>query len=174
MFDGVEQLRDIHGIQGVPWWPPGPGWWILAAGLALLVFLAFRFRAKLRLRIPPLPFVTVGNWRWDAARRLRDLRRRAKDQDAKTTAGELSELLRRIAMARVGRDTCAGLTGRAWLEWLAGNDPKGYDWVQEGGLLLEIPYAPPATPDADRARALLALIDAAYDWVAAEDSKRDV
>lgn len=179
MFTGVEPLRDIHGIQGVPWWPPGPGWWVLAAVLAVLLFLAFRFRAKLRLRVPPLPFFTLGSWRADAARHLRDLRRRARTQDVKATAAELSELLRRIAMARLGRNACAGLTGLAWLEWLAGNDPKGFDWIQEGRLLLEVPYAPPFTfpdtlPDAGRAQALIGLIDAAYDWVEVEDSKRHV
>lgn len=146
MVPGVEQLRDIHGIQGAPWWPPGPGWWLLALALLALIFLGWRYRAKLRLAIPPIPFLPVGGWRWDAARQLRDLRRRAEGQDGKQTAAELSELLRRIAMARCGRDTCAGLTGEDWLAWLRSNDPQGFDWSQQGRALLEIPYAPPPTP----------------------------
>jgi hypothetical protein len=170
MKPGIEQLRDIHGFQGVPWWPPGPGWWILAAAVLGLVFLVWRFRASIRLRVPPMPFFTVGSWRWDAARRLRDLRRRANSQDAKQTAGELSELVRRIAMARLGRNACAGLTGEQWLEWLRGNDPKGFDWPNQGRLLLEVPYAPPGEPG--RSADLLTLIDAAYDWVEVEDGKR--
>ena len=107
MYPGVEQLRDIHGIQGVPWWPPGPGWWILAAAVLALIFLAWRFRTNIRLRVPPIPMFTVGRWRWDAARRLRDLRKRVLTQDSKQTASELSELIRRIAMARLGREACA-------------------------------------------------------------------
>jgi hypothetical protein len=170
MNPGIEQLRDIHGIQGVPWWPPGPGWWILAAAVLGLVFLVWRFRTSIRLRIPPIPFFTVGSWRWDAARRLRDLRRRTTSQDTKQTAGELSELVRRIAMARLGRDACAGLAGEEWLEWLRGNDPKGFDWPSQGQLLLEIPYAPPG--DLGRSAELLTLIDAAYDWVEVEDQKK--
>lgn len=169
MVPGVDQLRDIHGISGVPWWPPAPGWWLLLAAICTLGYLAWRFRTALRLRIPPLPIITVGSWRWDAARKLRDLRRRAASQDLKQTAQELSELLRRIAMARLGRDACAGLTGERWLAWLAGRDPKGFDWTARGRLLLDAPYAPPAAGTAGRE--LVELIDAAYEWVAAEDPK---
>lgn len=171
MNPGIEQLRDIQGIQGVPWWPPGPGWWLLAGGVILLAILAWRFRTTLRLRIPPLPVFTMGSWRWDAARRLRDLRHRAGTQEIKQSAGELSELLRRIAMARRGRESCAGLTGKEWLAWLNGNDPKGFDWNERGRLLLDAPYHPPGADG--RAEELLVLIDAAHDWVAAEDKKKD-
>ena len=170
MNPGVEQLRDIQGIQGVPWWPPGPGWWLLAAAVLVLVVSAWRFRAQIRLRIPPLPVLNIGSWRWDAARQLRDLRRRAGTQDSKQTAGELSELLRRIAMARLGRDACAGLTGENWLAWLGGNDPKGFDWPRHGRLLLDVPYAPPGK--SNRSGELLSLIDAAYDWVEVEERKK--
>lgn len=169
MVPGIEQLRDIHGIQGVPWWPPAPGWWLIVGGILALGYLSWHFRTSLRLRIPPLPVFTVGSWRWDAARRLRDLRRRAGGQDLKQTAGEVSELLRRIAMARLGRESCAGLTGEDWLTWLTGHDPKGFDWLRDGRLLLEAPYAPPGRP-ADTS-VLLRLIDAAYEWVAVEDRK---
>jgi len=171
MFLGVEQLRDIHGIQGVPWWPPGPGWWLLAAAVLALAFLIWCFRAKLRLAVPPVPFFTVRSWRWDAARRLRDLRKRAGTQDTKQTAGELSELLRRIAMARLGRAACAGLTGQDWLAWLQGNDPRDFDWSRRGQALLEAPYAPPA--DTKRSQELLMLIDAAHDWVEVEARKKE-
>jgi hypothetical protein len=169
MVPGAEQLRDIHGIAGVPWWPPGPGWWLLVGSVLVLSALAWRYRTSLRLRIPPLPVFTVGSWRWDAARKLRDLRRRAAAQDLKQTAAELSELLRRVAMARVGRDACAGLTGEGWLAWLAEQDPKGFDWRAHGRPLLDAPYAPPAARRGGSE--LMMLIDAAYEWVAAEDPK---
>jgi hypothetical protein len=93
----------------------------------------------------------------------------APKQELKQTAGELSELVRRIAIARLGRESCAGLTGEDWLDWLGGHDPKGFDWTRRGRVLLSAPYAPPAK--ADRPEELLALIDAAYDWVATEDKK---
>lgn len=170
MVPGVDQLRDIAGIGGVPWWPPAIGWWLLAAAVLVLALLAWRGRNAIRLRIPPLPVFRIGSWRWDAGRQLNALRRRAVEQDTKQTAGELSELIRRIAIARLGRDTCAGLTGDDWLEWLRGNDPAGFDWTAAGRPLLEMPYAPPGgrgTHDE-----LLRLIDAAETWVTAEEPKR--
>ncbi len=159
------QLRDIHGLDSVPWWPPAPGWWLLALGIILGLWLTFRIFPHLR---PP---VLVGlTWRWDAARRLRELRHRVSKQESKQSAAELSELLRRIAMARRGRDACAGLTGKDWLRWLRDNDPRQFDWTAHAGIMLDLPYAPPGSSDTEN-RQLLALIDAAHNWLAREDGK---
>jgi hypothetical protein len=86
----------------------------------------------------------------------------------KEIAGELSELMRRIAMARFGRPACAGLSGEEWLEWLARNDPAGFDWSGRAHLMLELPYAPPGRAGAERPLFNL-LIDAALAWVAATE-----
>jgi hypothetical protein len=174
MNEAVPQIRDIHGFDGVPWWPPGPGWWALAAGLILLIWLAWNFRSTLRLRIP-IPVITLGDWRWDAARKLRALRRQVQRDELglKAAAGSVSELLRRVAMARLGRAACAGLTGKDWLGWLRENDPNRFDWESHGRLLLDAPYAPPTdTAAGTRRQDLLELIDAAHDWVAKEQPKK--
>ncbi len=177
----ANQLRDIRGLDPVSWWPPAPGWWLLAGSILLLLLLAWRWRASLRLRIPPIPVLRIGSWRWDAARQLRALRQRAPTQDPKLTAGDLSELLRRVAMARLGRDACAGLVGEDWLAWLADQDPHGFDWKTKGRLLLDAPYAPPAASTARLAASSgplgsppewLELIDAAYQWILVEDGRR--
>lgn len=183
------QLRDIHGLDPVSWWPPAPGWWLLAGSALLLFLLGWRWRASLRLRIPPIPVLRIGSWRWDAARQLRALRHRAPTQDPKVTASDLSELLRRVAMARLGRDACAGLVGGDWLDWLADQDPHGFDWRTKGRPLLDAPYAPPLAGNArplassgsrppagggnpESSPEWLELIDAAYQWVQAEDGRR--
>ncbi len=160
------QLRDIRGLDDISWWPPAPGWWLLLLGLVAAAWLLLKVFPHLR---PP---VLVGlTWRWDAARRLRDLRRRVRKQEAKQSAAELSELLRRIAMARRGRDACAGLTGKEWLAWLAENDPRGFDWSAQGDILLDLPYAPPGEAETERKK-ILRLIDAAHNWLAREDGEK--
>jgi len=71
-------------------------------------------------------------------------------------------------MARLGRDACAGLTGREWLDWLTKNDPAGFQWSTRGRSLLDMPYAPPGRA---AGKELLTLIDAAYVWVTASDTE---
>lgn len=168
MEPGLSQLRDIQGITSVPWWPPATGWWLLLTALVALAITAYHWRLVLRLRVP-IPGITLGTWRWDAAVELRSLRRRAREgQDPKKTVGELSELLRRIAMARWGRRSCAGLTGEDWLAWLAARDPAGFPWEARGRLLITAPYAPRGSMGE---RDLLALIEAAFVWVSAPDPR---
>lgn len=128
------QLRDIHGPDPVGWWPVAPGWW-LALGALLAALLAWRLIERRRRRV-------FKDWRMDARRRLQRLARRVGKDDPKVIAGELSELLRRIAMARYGRNACAGLAGDAWLAWLRDHDPSGFDWTEQGRRLLDLPYAP--------------------------------
>jgi hypothetical protein len=157
-MNGLDGLRDIRGLDPVGIWPLPPGWWLVLGGVVVvaLAVLAVRrtsFRPRVRRR----------DWRADARRLLRDLRRRLPALDGRDAAGEFSELMRRIAMARTARGTCAGLSGPAWLEWLGANDPVGFDWREYGRWLIEIPYAPPGTAvDKDDLRRLL---EAAGRWV---------
>lgn len=153
------QLRDIHGLDPIPWWPPALGWWLVTAWLLISVWLVRRYIPKIHSKM-----LTDLAWRWDAARQLRNLRLRAQRQPTYITAKELSELLRRIAMARYGRQTCAGLSGYAWLEWLTQHDPAGYVWKIEGKILLTAPYAPPNQASAD-IQHLFELLDATKSWL---------
>jgi len=155
----MDPLRDIRGIDPAPWWPPAPGWWLLALLLILTLLLVWWLARRRRL-YPP------GRWQQDARSHLLALRRRLRDAPLKALAGELSELLRRIAIARCGREHTAALTGEAWLAWLERNDSSGFPWREQGRLLLELPYAP---PDRGGDRETLArLIDAALNWVSEE------
>jgi hypothetical protein len=100
----LENLHDIVAPIPVPWWPPAPGWLFLG-GLFLLVLLIVLTRAVLRYR--------------------RNTYRRAALTELQRVAAEteplplISGLLKRTALATYPREDVAGLTGEAWVEWLA-------------------------------------------------------
>ena len=153
----VSQLRDIHGLDTIPWWPLATGWWLLAAlAVALIVMLVSLVRNLLRY--------PAGSWRRHAWKQLRDLKQRSGRMPVQELAGDLSELLRRIAIARLGREQAAGLSGERWLSWLQQHDPTGFDWTQRGKPLLTLPYAPEGAFEDDR-KQLLPLINATFAWV---------
>jgi hypothetical protein len=153
---GMPVLRDIHGLDAVPWWPIAPGWWLIAGLLVLLVVVALGRHWLLYYG----PWV---GWRGDARRQLRALKKALPVADPRDIAGRLSELLRRIAMAHSGRRETAGLTDEDWLHWLATHDNSRFDWEHRGQLLLTAPYMPPALAVAQEE--LSALIVAARHWI---------
>lgn len=156
MTPAVEQLRDIRGLDSVAGWPSILSAWMLVAGvLVSLAAVAFFYRRRRRAR---------GRWRTETADTLRRLHLRLERISAHEAAGDLCELLRRIAMAYGGRRACAGLVGEAWLAWLEGHDPEGFPWRQEGRCLLELPYAPPHRERRSAAH-LAPLVRAAEAWV---------
>jgi hypothetical protein len=165
MYSGLtDSIRDIHSLDPVGLWPLAPGWWLVLGGLLLggwLLFVTLRFVWR-------YPFFT---WHHDARRQLLRLRQRSATEPVGVVAADFSELLRRIAIARCGRESCAGLAGQAWLDWLTENDPAGFDWGQSGRLLVALPYAPPGTAgDAD---ALRRPIEAAIPWARRESRLPD-
>jgi hypothetical protein len=103
MMDDAASLDRLHDIVvpgPVPFWPPATGWLIvfgilLLAALALLVLGLVRYHrnAYRRAALKLLP---------DAG-----------------SAAEISVLLKRTALATYPREVVAGLTGAAWVEWLA-------------------------------------------------------
>lgn len=155
----IQELRDIRGLDAAPWWPPAPGWWLVALAVILAAAAVLAVARWWRARVP-------GNWRADARRQFRRLEDQLRFADARSIAAELSELLRRVAMARYGRRACAGLVGEAWLEWLERRDPTGFAWTREGRPLIELPYGPPGRRAAGTE--LEALVLAAREWAAAD------
>ena len=160
MEPGTLVLRDIQGLDAIPWWPMAPGWWYLIGALGLLVLLVL-------LREWMIYNGIWLGWRGDARRQLRELKKALRKEDPREVAGRLSELLRRIAMARSGRRAAAGLTGDDWLQWLNEHDTSRFDWQQHGQMLLTAPYMPPAM-EVQR-KELGALIGAASRWIDAKD-----
>jgi hypothetical protein len=99
----LSRLHDIALPPPVNWWPPAPGWYWISA--VLLMILALAVASMLR--------------RFFANRyRRAALKESERISEARWPPSTASALLKRTAMAAWGRGKIAGLSGKAWLEWL--------------------------------------------------------
>lgn len=106
----MANLKELGPPEAVPWWPPAPGWYALAA-LLVLVILWVLSRA-------------LSRWRENAYRRqalieLERLERASAEGGASALAG-LPALLKRTALAAYPRIEVAALHGEVWHEFLDG------------------------------------------------------
>lgn len=130
----IEQLHDIEGMDAISPWPLAIGWWIMiACGIVILGFAIW-------LLLRSIDY--FRSWRRDTFRKLDSLEKNLSPSTSGETVVFLSEYLRRIAVRRFPRKECAGLVGDEWLIWLKAHDPKQFDWIEKGKLLIKIPYAP--------------------------------
>lgn len=141
-------LRDIQAAALPEFWPPAPGWWLLAGLLLVALVLLGRYLLK--------------------QRRQRRLRRRLyAELDAldghspAEVATGVSMLLRRVALMRYERNQVASLTGRDWLAFLDARGGNGEFVDGVGTVLATAPYAAHDLTNANSA----ALIDLARQWI---------
>ncbi|MFK8013976.1 MAG: DUF4381 domain-containing protein [Gammaproteobacteria bacterium] len=105
-MDGLP-LRDIHLPAPVSWWPPAPGWWLLAGVLVALIILWFRRRSQLKVRRAGL-------------RSLTEIEREFRAHgDGQRLSADVSTLLRRVCLTYLPRESVASLTGKAWRDAMA-------------------------------------------------------
>jgi hypothetical protein len=150
-------LRDIHLPAPVSWWPPAPGWWLLALALllaSLMVWLWLRHRRRRRWARAALAELET----LDAAFRV--------DGNAHRLCREVSLLLRRIALLDRATPEQAALTGEDWLAWLDRPLDGRMFQTGPGRVLLHGPYDPKIEVDAD------ALVELCRRWIAAFSPER--
>ena len=159
-------LRDIHLPGAIGWWPPAPGWWLVAAlvlaGLAVYAVHYYRGRHK-RAALRALARVRVS-----------------LEQGAEPVAclQYVSTILRRFAMTSVAppraNDASApvdvpGLIGERWLEYLDGRWQRTEFTAGLGRQLLAAPYTRPNSIERTAALELTGLCTA---WLAAQPATR--
>ena len=125
--DPLAALRPLHEPVPVSWWPPAPGWWILAAILlACMVWLVWWY---LRGRI-----------RRAALRELDELLNNSDLSDREFAAG-VSALLKRYALHSCPGQEVASLTGKKWLEFLDAAAGRGQFVSGPGKVLASCAYS---------------------------------
>lgn len=111
--DPLSQLRDIHLPETGGFWPPAPGWWILAA--LLIVALAVLIRLILKRR-------KKNRWFRFARAELARLERSASPDPS--WFAQLNTLLKQAARERYPDQHPEALTGDAWVEFLLTTAPS--------------------------------------------------
>lgn len=133
------ELRDIHLPPDPSWFPPAPGWWLLA--MLLIAATAWITRRVVR---------RVAQRRWQAALQAevdRIVADHAGHRDPRRATAEISQLLRRAALRL--DPPAAAYSGEAWLAWLEARGTSGF--VEgPGQILVDAPWrrAPEVDTDA--------------------------
>jgi uncharacterized protein DUF4381 len=153
-------LRDIHLPGAISWWPPAPGWWVLAV-------------------LATLGAVVVGLYYWRERHRRAALRALRQVQTALGRGAEpvvclqqVSTVLRRFAMTRARHGAVigvpvAGLIGERWLAYLDECWQRDVFRRGAGRALLAAPYGRPNTIDREAALDLVELCTA---WIRSQRS----
>ncbi|MFW2438142.1 MAG: DUF4381 domain-containing protein [Arenicellales bacterium] len=126
------QLRDVHLPASPEFWPPAPGWWVVAllAAVALIwisvLLLNFWRRKRSQQEILSL---------------LDDLSNTETNDRIPEFLASVSTLLRRVALLKFPRNEVAALTGKDWLSFLDAHGGEG-QFVNGVGRALEAgPYS---------------------------------
>jgi MYXO-CTERM domain-containing protein len=171
-------LRDIHLPDPVGWWPPAPGWWIIAAlvlaGLAYAAVLRYRrrrHRAALQAVARIAAALAAGEEPVHCVQQLSTVLRRFAMTLAGHMPGAPSEAHSAPAFAGATARSAgpalvgvAGLTGARWLEYLDARWNRA-DFRGIGAALAHAPYAPPARVSREEAETLARLCS---DWIRAQ------
>jgi hypothetical protein len=131
----LDRLHDIATPPPVPWWPPAPGWFVVA-GIALAV-------------LSSVAWVGIARWRRNRYRReaLTELDRITRDPRVPSSLTHIAELMKRVALAAYPRDWVASLTGDAWLAFLDATGGTDAFTRGAGRVLKEAAYRKDAPSD---------------------------
>lgn len=112
----LAQLADIHLPTAVSYWPPAPGWWILAILLiAALVYFGRKIGARIRLR----KICEQALLELDKCYRHFDEASQVDTDSSKLRyLNEVNSVIRRVALYHFPDSKVASLGGSNWVEFI--------------------------------------------------------
>ena len=119
-------LKDIRLPIEPSFWPLAKGWYLLFISIVILSILIFIFWKIYQNK--PLPYA------------LRELKK-IKNENSNQSLKELSQLLKRVAMAKFGRDAIAPLHEDEWQEFILSVAPDVFT-VKQAEQLAYTVYNP--------------------------------
>ena len=148
--DPLSELADIHLPDAVTFWPPAPGWWVLAALVVIALVLVYRrqlARVFLRRRLG------------SALRELDSAYQAFQAAGDRNAAGlqllqTFNAVLKRVALVHYADPELPRLSGRAWLRFLDAQMNSADFTVGAGQALADGVYRPTFDADADALHAL--------------------
>lgn len=147
----LQNLNDIVEPAAAAWWPPAPGWYVLAAILlVLLCWQAFRSWRRWRLNA----------YRRQALAELSTIRTECDE----TRLREVPGLLKRSALSVWPRESVASLSGAAWHRFLDTTGGMGQFADGAGRVLDQLAYLDRQEAHIEPADSKL-LLDAAESWL---------
>lgn len=107
--EALKDLRDIHVPEPISIWPLAPGWWALMILLPILVLL-FNFVLK-KMLMPKYKKLALAE--------LKNITSNYEiSNNSHETCGEISLLIRKALVAKIGNEAVAGLVSEEWLAYL--------------------------------------------------------
>lgn len=138
--DPLAGLRPLHSPLPVSWWPPAPGWWLLAGLVLLVLGLVFWWYRRTRVQRATLA-------------ELAALKRTIRDSGIRLTC--LAVLLKRYARYCYPAVGIERLTGEAWLHFLDEHGGKGAFTSGPGRMMGSDLFRPGANADLESLQGLV-------------------
>lgn len=127
----LAKLHDIQLPKPIGWWPTAWGWYVLIVfgflTIAVFVYGVIRLRIRGRAQREALRLLETYYQHYQ------------QERNAQLASRNLSQLLRRVALAYFPREQVAGLQGEAWINFLT-QHAKEVDFAAIHSCLLELPY----------------------------------
>lgn len=122
-------LKGLHYPISPSWWPVAWGWYVILGAVLLIVLIIL--------------FKRMGSPLVYANKEMKKIQKTSPEKQLKL----LSQLLKRVAMVRHGREAIAPLSEDAWQEFLLASAPKVLTKEQAHLLAYAIYNPNPENPD---------------------------